>query len=57
MKYQEITPISREQAKEIIRGNQPEAISLTLIRLAYHDPDWQWVQNLCIGLSDHKTNG
>lgn len=31
-----------------------EDIPLTLIRLAYYEPDWLWVQDLCISLSDHK---
>ena len=53
-KYVEVIPISRSDADTIIRGSDVKEIPLTLIRLAYHDPDWRWVQNLCIGLSNHK---
>ncbi len=53
--YQEITPISREDAGAIISGDRPGDIPLALIRLAYYDPDWRWVQNLCISLADHKN--
>lgn len=52
--YQEIMPISRSEAETIIRSGQPEAIALALIRLAYHDSDALWVQDLCIRLSGHK---
>jgi hypothetical protein len=53
-KYEEITPISRSEAEAIIRANRAENIPLALIRLAYFDPDWRWVQDLCISLSNHK---
>lgn len=51
--YQKISPIPRDEAEIIIQQGFPEAIALTLVRLAYHDPDWRWVQNLCIALSSH----
>ena len=35
--YQEITPISRNEAEAIISGNRPEDIPLALVRLAYVD--------------------
>jgi len=54
MKYEKIEPISREEAEAIICNGDPEAIGLTLIRLAYHHRDWRWVQDLCIGLSEHE---
>jgi hypothetical protein len=52
-KYQEITPISRSEAQLIFAQCAPEEIALTLLRLAYHDPDWMWVQDLCVSLSTH----
>jgi hypothetical protein len=52
-KYQEITPISRSEAQRIFVQGGPDEISLTLVRLAYHDPDWMWVQDICISLSTH----
>jgi hypothetical protein len=53
--YQEITPISRDEAEKIISGSRSEDIPLTLVRLAYFDPEWQWVQDLCITLSGHQN--
>jgi len=52
--YQEITPISRNMAERIISEGSPEDVALTLVRLAYHDPDWTWVQDACIRLSTHE---
>jgi hypothetical protein len=52
-KYEKIEPIARAEAEAIIRRDKTEDIPLTLVRLAYHEPDWRWVQDLCIGLSDH----
>jgi hypothetical protein len=52
-KYQHITPISRSEAERIIEQGSPEEIALTLVRLAYYDPDWIWVQDSCIALSAH----
>ena len=53
-KYEEIVPISRSEAEGVIRRDQTGDIPLTLIRLAYYEPDWRWVQDLCISLSNHK---
>jgi hypothetical protein len=52
--YEKIEPISRSEAEAVIRRDQTGDIPLTLIRLAYYEPDWRWVQDLCISLSDHK---
>ncbi len=52
--YQEISPISRSEAEALIRSGRSDAVPVALIRLAYYDPDWRWVQDLCIGLSNHK---
>jgi len=48
MTYQEIFPIPRHDAEIILSATEETAICETLVRLAYHDPDWQWVQNQCV---------
>jgi hypothetical protein len=53
-KYQEIIPISRGEAQLIFDRGVPEEIALTLLRLAYHDPDWMWVQDVCVSLATHQ---
>ncbi len=46
--YQEPKPISREQAERTLSSGSPSEISDVLVRLAYHEPDWRWVQNQCV---------
>ena len=48
MRFQEVTPISREQALTAFASNEVEAICDALIRITYHDPDWHWVQEQCV---------
>lgn len=54
MKYFEVIPISREEAKSAILSDNPDIICNALLRLTYHDPDWQWVQNLCLQLVQYE---
>jgi hypothetical protein len=53
-KYENIMPISRREAEAVFHGGRTEDIPLTLIRLAYYEPDLLWVQDLCVSLADHK---
>jgi hypothetical protein len=53
-KFRQIDPISRNDAEGIFRNGTPSAIAVTLVRLAYHEPDWKWVQDKCIGFSSHS---
>jgi|SRR6516165_1303574 hypothetical protein len=46
--YEEPLPINRAEADVILAGSDEARICETLIRLAYHDPDWRWVQDLCL---------
>lgn len=46
--YREILPISRKHAAIALSGGSSENIASTLISLSYHDPNWRWVQELCI---------
>lgn len=52
MRFQEVTPISREQALIAFASNEVEAICDALIRITYHDPDWHWVQEQCIRFTE-----
>ena len=57
MKYQAVTPISRWEAQAIFDEGTPQEIAFTLVRLAYYDPDWMWVQDTRITLSEHRDIG
>lgn len=52
MQFQEVTPISREQALTAFASNKVEAICDALIRITYHDPDWRWVQEQCVSFAE-----
>ena len=52
-KYQEVTPISRTDAQLVFAQCRTEEIPFTLVRLAYFDPDWKWVQDISIAFSTH----
>lgn len=54
MTYLEVVPISREEAESAILSDDPDAICNALLQLTYHDPDWQWVQNLCLQFVQYK---
>lgn len=56
MKYHEVVPISRVEAEAAFAGGISSAICDALIRVTYHDPDWQWVQEWCIALARHPDS-
>ena len=53
MQYMEVTPISREEAVDRFGSDDSWNIRDALLRVAYFDPEWRWVQNQCIELSSH----
>jgi len=55
LKYQKVEPIARGDGEAIIHNGPVKEIPLTLIRLAYFDTDWAWVQDKCISLSSHEN--
>src|SRR5262249_1740885 len=55
MQYEEIDPISRSDAMAALGSANPTDMCEALVRLTFHDPDWQWVQNLCIELTKSST--
>ncbi len=53
MRYHDVVPISKEEAQSAFQGEDSERICDALVRIAYHDPDWKWVQEQCIRFSRH----
>jgi HEAT repeat len=53
MKYQEIFPMDRSELEKLIESGNTTAIVDGLLSAAYHDPDWRWVQDLCLRFLDH----
>ena len=48
MRYEEVSPIEREAAHDLLASKDPFVVCSVLVRLAYHDPDWAWVQARCL---------
>ena len=56
MKYVELPPIARAEVLRRIGAGYPSEIAEGLLRSAQHDPDWKWVQELCLQLLGHKND-
>jgi hypothetical protein len=53
MRYEEVKPVSRDEAEVALSSGSPDALSRTLLSMAYHDDDWRWVQDTCITFTNH----
>jgi HEAT repeat len=45
-------PISRADAEAKLRSPDAKMRVETLLAIAYHDPDWRWVQDRCLDMLD-----
>lgn len=50
--YETIDPITPDEAEEMLRSGDTEAITYGLLRAAHHVEDWRWVQGECLRLLD-----
>ena len=53
MYYQDVSTITRQEAESAFSSGNSEAICNALVSIAYHDPDWRWVQNRCLLFCKH----
>ena len=51
MIYREPQPIDRRDAEHIFASGDANQIASTLVDVTFHDPDWRWVQNICLGFA------
>ena len=51
MIFDEVKPITRSQAEAALASGVPNKICDALVRITYHDPDWRWVQEMCLALT------
>ena len=49
--YQEPHPITRDEAKAAFASGDPERIAHALVNVAFHEADWRWVQERCLGFA------
>ncbi len=48
LQYEEVVPTSKDQALTAFAGNDTAGIVHAMLGAAYHEPDWQWVQDWCL---------
>lgn len=48
--------MSRNEASSGFATNEPQTICCTLVNVAFHDPDWRWVQDKCLELAQHPDS-
>ena len=52
IRYHDVPEITREQAERALSSGSVEEISHALAALAFHEPDFRWVQELCLNYLD-----
>ena len=55
MIFDEVKPITRSEAEAGLASGMPDKICDALVRITYHDPDWRWVQEMCLDLTRHTN--
>ncbi|MCL4265027.1 MAG: hypothetical protein KJ069_17555 [Anaerolineae bacterium] len=55
MKYQEITPRTKEQAEAALVRDQPEELVTTVLSVGLHSDDLVWSQDFCCRLFNHSN--
>jgi hypothetical protein len=50
--YSKTPPLPRAEAERVLAAGDPDAVCDALVRLAFHEPDWRWVQDLCLARLD-----
>jgi hypothetical protein len=53
MEYHEIFRMDRGDLEKLLESGNESAIVEALLSAAYYDPDWRWVQGLCLRFLDH----
>ena len=59
-KFSEVPEISRDDAYRAFSSGNAEEICGALVAITFHDPDLQWVQDLCLGFlsnGDSRISG
>jgi hypothetical protein len=54
MKYHEINPIKRGEAQKIFDSSELDRFPETLLSIAFYEPDWEWVEEICLNYIEAK---
>jgi hypothetical protein len=55
MIYEELSPLTKEEAETELGSGNAEKIAVTLLRLSLQEEDWRWVTSLCTRFIDHQS--
>ena len=53
--YQEPHPVNRDEAESAFASGDSERIARALVNVAFHEADWRWVQERCLGFARHDV--
>jgi hypothetical protein len=57
LKYEDPPPIGRSEVLRELASGDEDLASSALIRMALHEPDWQWAEGVCLSmLSDLRKD-
>jgi HEAT repeat len=55
MRYHDVEPITRQEAEKNLASADIAVMCLTLVRIAFFDPDAEWVEGVCTKLLAHPA--
>jgi hypothetical protein len=50
MKYEELTPITREELEHALANESSGGAAVALLRMALHEADWRWAERKCVAV-------
>ena len=54
-RYQDVPAMTRDEAEAFLMNGTEQQLCKTLVSIALHDPDWQWVQARCLHFARHQS--
>jgi len=50
-------PLSRAEAEAAFTADRSNIVCRALVQVALHDPDWRWVQEVCVRFANDTDSG
>jgi hypothetical protein len=50
-------PLSRVEAEAAFAAGQSNIVCRVLVEVALHDPDWRWIQEVCVRFANDTDSG
>jgi hypothetical protein len=55
MLYEELHPINKSSAQEVLASGVPEQLARAVLSVALYEPDLHWAQEYCIQVASHTN--